>query len=48
MVANLFHREPTALIPEGQETEDFWDTIGGKGPHPYMDPSKVSIGDCVL
>ena len=31
------------MIPEGQETEEFWSLIGGKGPHPFVDPSEVSL-----
>lgn len=38
--------EPTALLTEGQETEEFWTTVSGKGPHPFLDAAKVT--SCVL
>lgn len=39
--------EPTGLITEGQETEEFWSTVSGKGPHPYLDAAKVPVLACI-
>ena len=35
--------EPTALLTEGKETEDFWSAISGRGPHPFLDAAEVKF-----